>query len=111
MIKPAFLALATVCVLTGACDRDAPDARAAAGSNAGERNAIVESDTQVPSSQQGVTAQTSFDLVDQDDDGLVSLEEAKTVDGLDFAAADADESSSLSRQEYSLAMEKARPRG
>jgi hypothetical protein len=66
---------------------------------------------QVPSSQQGVSAQTSFDLADQNDDGAVSRDEASTVADLDFSAADADKNAALSRQEYATAMEKARPRG
>ncbi len=69
------------------------------------------SDAQIPSSQIGVSAQTSFTLADQDDDGFVSREEASTVDGLDFTAADADRNAPLSPDEYRPAMEKARPRG
>jgi hypothetical protein len=68
-------------------------------------------DAQIPSSQIGVSAQTSFTLADQDDDGFVSREEASTVDGLDFTAADADRNAQLSPDEYQTAMEKARPRG
>jgi hypothetical protein len=45
---------------------------------------------QIPSSQQGVSAQTSFALADQNDDGAVSRDEATTIAGLDFSAADAD---------------------
>ena len=70
-----------------------------------------DTDAQVPSSQVGVSAQTSFTLADQNDDGFVSREEASTVDGLDFSAADADRNAQLSPDEYRTAMEKARPRG
>ena len=66
---------------------------------------------QVPSSQQGVAAQTSFTLADQNDDGFVSRDEASTIPGLDFPAADADGNAQLSPEEYRTAMEKARPRG
>jgi hypothetical protein len=123
MMKPGLIALATICVLgAAACDRDAsdpaaPDPAASVRPNAeiqggdADDRAASQAPSQVPSSQGGVTAQTSFDLVDQDRDGLVSSAEASTVDGLDFAAADSDQSESLSRQEYALAMEAARPRG
>jgi hypothetical protein len=66
---------------------------------------------QIPSSQQGVAAQTSFTLADQNDDGAVSRDEASTIAGLDFSAADADRNSQLSPEEYRTAMEQARPRG
>ncbi len=69
------------------------------------------SGAQVPSSQVGVSAQTSFTLADQNDDGFVSRDEASTVEGLDFSAADADSNAQLSPDEYRTAMEKARPRG
>ncbi len=88
-----------ICVALGllsssACNRDV-------GSNG----------AQIPSSQQGVAAQTSFTLADQNDDGAVSRDEASTIAGLDFSAADADRNSQLSEEEYRTAMERARPRG
>jgi hypothetical protein len=81
-----------------ACERDVGPAAGSGGD-------------QIPSSQQGVSAQTSFDLADQNDDGAVSRDEASTVADLDFSAADADKNAALSRQEYQTAIEKARPRG
>jgi hypothetical protein len=74
-----------------------------------ERDA--ETGAQVPSSQGGVAAQTSFTLVDRNGDGAVSREEASTVADLDFSAADTDRNSQLSPDEYRTAMEAARPRG
>jgi hypothetical protein len=97
-MKPIALATCAALALsaTAACDRNAET-----GDN----------DAQVPSSQIGVSAQTSFTLADQNDDGFVSRDEASTVDGLDFSAADADANAQLSPDEYRTAMEKARPRG
>jgi hypothetical protein len=69
------------------------------------------SGAQIPSSQQGVAAQTSFTLADQNDDGFVSRDEASTIAGLDFSSADADRNAQLSPEEYRTAMEAARPRG
>jgi hypothetical protein len=66
---------------------------------------------QIPSSQQGVAAQTSFSLVDRNSDGTVSRDEASTVADLDFAAADANGNDQLSAEEYRVAMEARRPRG
>ena len=76
-----------------------------------ERSSSTGDGAQVPSSQGGVAAQTSFTLVDKNGDGTVSREEASTVADLDFAAADADRNSQLSPEEYRTAMEAARPRG
>jgi len=41
--------------------------------------------------------------VDTNSDGQVSREEAAAIEGLDFAAADADQNGSLSREEYEAA--------
>jgi len=92
-------------VLIASCDRDA------VGTGSNRPNAQSSQSNQIPSSQQGVSAQTSFDLADQNDDGSISIEEAGTVADLDFAAADADKNAALSLQEYRTAIEKARPRG
>ena len=67
--------------------------------------------SQIPSSQIGVTAQTSFTLADENGDGSVSRDEASKIANLDFATADADRNDRLSAEEYQTAMEKARPRG
>lgn len=42
----------------------------------------------------------AFDEVDQNGDGMISEAEAGAVDGLDFAAADADRDGAISREEY-----------
>jgi hypothetical protein len=49
-------------------------------------------------------AQLSFDAVDANKDGVITRDEALTVRGLDFAAADTDNSLTLSRQEFAVAM-------
>ena len=58
------LCMALGLLSSSACDRDV-------GSNG----------AQIPSSQQGVAAQTSFTLADQNDDGAVSRDEASTIAG------------------------------
>ena len=88
--------LASFICWSAACDRDAGTPR---------------SDAQVPSSQRGVAAQTSFSLADKDGNGSVSRDEASTIADLDFPSADTDRNAELSPDEYSVAMEKARPRG
>ncbi|HSG65441.1 MAG TPA: hypothetical protein VLD39_10585 [Gammaproteobacteria bacterium] len=42
----------------------------------------------------------AFEEVDQDHDGVISPAEAGAVEGLDFAAADANQDGSISREEY-----------
>ena len=76
-----------------------------------DRGGQETTDAQIPSSQQGVAAQTSYTLADQNDDGFVSRDEASTIAGLDFSSADADRNAQLSPEEYRTAMEAARPRG
>jgi hypothetical protein len=118
MNKALLVFSAAIAALSSAgCDRDvdgnganrpnaqSPASESSQGAKPADRRA------QNPSSQQGVTAQTSFDLVDQNDDEALSRAEASTVAQLDFSAADADKNDSLSRQEYTIAMERARPTG
>jgi hypothetical protein len=97
-MKTAALAtcLTVALLAAAACDRDVQTGRNGA---------------QVPSSQQGVAAQTSFTLADKNGDGSVSRDEASTIPNLDFSASDADRNAQLSPEEYRIAMEKARPRG
>jgi hypothetical protein len=45
----------------------------------------------------------AFEEVDANSDGQISAEEAAAIEGFDFAAADADQSGSLSREEYEAA--------
>ncbi len=44
-----------------------------------------------------------FEEVDQNDDGMISEDEASQVEGLDFAAADTNEDGSIDRVEYATA--------
>lgn len=70
-----------------------------------------------PTAQPGAqTAQSpeqpTFDIVDSNKDGKVSANEAGVVQGLDFAAADANRDSMLDRLEYAAAIaELSRLRG
>jgi len=53
-----------------------------------------------------VMAQTtlpSFEEVDANSDGQISMEEAAAIEGLDFATADADQDGALSQEEYAAA--------
>jgi hypothetical protein len=60
----------------------------------------------------GAQANASFDAADTDKDGVVSRSEASAISGLDFSSADADNNSTLDRQEFTLAMAgSGRPRG
>jgi len=61
--------------------------------------------------QEQQVAQLSFESVDTNKDGVITQNEALAVPGLDFAAADTDNSKSLSRQEFAAAMAKSRPGG
>lgn len=45
----------------------------------------------------------SFEEVDQNSDGMISQEEAASVEGLDFATADTNQDGSLDRNEYQQA--------
>ena len=54
-------------------------------------------------------APLSFEEVDTDGDGLISADEAASVEGLDFDAADADADGTLSVDEYDIAVEKLPP--
>lgn len=44
-----------------------------------------------------------FEEVDQNDDGMISQEEAASVEGLDFATADTNQDGSIDRVEYATA--------
>lgn len=50
-------------------------------------------------------APLTFEEVDTDGDGLVSADEAASVEGLDFNAADGDNDGTLSVDEYDIAVE------
>jgi hypothetical protein len=56
-------------------------------------------------------AQLSFDAADTNKDGVITRDEASFVPGLDFAAADTDGSSTLSRQEFAAATATLHPGG
>ena len=64
-----------------------------------------------PGAGQQRQAQVSFDTADKDKDGKITRDEASTVPGLNFTAADTNADASLSRQEYQVAMAGAQPRG
>ena len=49
-------------------------------------------------------APLAFEEVDKDGDGLVSADEAATVERLNFAAADTDQDGKLSVDEYGIAV-------
>lgn len=53
-------------------------------------------------------APLTFEEVDTDGDGLISADEAASVEGLDFDTADADADGTLSVDEYEIAVEKLR---
>ena len=52
------------------------------------------------------SAPQPFEVTDKNADGKVSRDEASTVQGLDFAAADANRDSMLDRPEYMAAIAK-----
>jgi len=56
------------------------------------------------------TAQVSFDTADKDKDGKITRQEASVVPGLDFVSADTNADSSLSRQEFQIALAGSQPR-
>lgn len=45
----------------------------------------------------------SFEEVDQNSDGMISQEEAASVEGLDLATADTNQDGSLDREEFNAA--------
>lgn len=51
----------------------------------------------------------TFEEVDTDGDGLISADEAATVETLDFDTADTDQDGTLSVDEYDIALEKFSP--
>ena len=51
----------------------------------------------------------TFEEVDTDGDGLISADEAASVEGLDFDAADTDADGTLSVDEYDIAVAKLPP--
>ena len=54
-------------------------------------------------------APLTFEELDTDGDGLISADEAASVEGLDFDAADADADGTLSVDEYDIAVEEEPP--
>jgi len=54
-------------------------------------------------------APLTFEEVDTDGDGLISADEAASVEGLDFNAADGDNDGTLSVDEYDIAVENLSP--
>ncbi len=50
----------------------------------------------------------SFEAVDIDQDGAISMEEAAVIEDLDFAAVDENQDGSLSLEEYTAATEPAK---
>lgn len=54
-------------------------------------------------------APLTFEEVDTDGDGLISADEAASVEGLDFNAADGDNDGTLSVDEYDIALENLSP--
>ena len=64
-----------------------------------------------PGAGQQRQAQVTFDTADKDKDGKVTRDEASAVPGLNFTSADTNADSSLSRQEFQVAMAGAQPRG
>jgi hypothetical protein len=55
------------------------------------------------------SAPLTFEEVDTDGDGLISADEAASVEGLDFNAADGDNDGTLTVDEYEIALEKLSP--
>ncbi len=51
----------------------------------------------------------TFEEVDTDGDGLISADEAASVEGLDFNAADSDNDGTLTVDEYEIAVEGLSP--
>ncbi len=47
----------------------------------------------------------NFEEVDQNDDGMISQEEAAQIEGLDFAEADTNQDGSIDRVEYATAQQ------
>ena len=98
LIIAAMVAVSLYAV--GACDRSTESDRA---------NPAAPPSAQSPSIRPGQPnssqiAQLSFDAVDANKDGVITRDEALTVRGLDFAAADTDNSLTLSGQEFAVAM-------
>ena len=54
-------------------------------------------------------APLTFEEVDTDGDGLISADEAASVEGLDFDAADSDSDGTLTVDEYEIAVESLPP--
>ena len=54
-------------------------------------------------------APLTFEEVDTDGDGLISADEAASVEGLDFNAADGDNDGTLTVDEYDIAVEGLTP--
>lgn len=59
----------------------------------------------------GNTAEVPFEQADKNQDGKVDADEARDIDGINFAAADSDDDRLLTRAEYRTAMIESRQRG
>jgi hypothetical protein len=59
----------------------------------------------------GDTSQVTFEQADKNQDGRVDADEARYIDGLDFATADSDDDRALTRAEYRTAMVESGQRG
>lgn len=59
----------------------------------------------------GNTVQVPFEQADKNQDGKVDADEAREIDGFNFAAADSDADRALTRAEYRTALIESRQRG
>lgn len=57
------------------------------------------------------STEVPFELADKNQDGRVDRDEARGIDGLNFADADSDNDQALTRAEYRTAMVESRQRG
>jgi hypothetical protein len=100
LIIAAMVAVSLYAV--GACDRSTESDRANPAAPPSAQSPSIRPGQ--PSTSSSQIAQLSFDAVDANKDGVITHDEALTVRGLDFAAADTDNSLTLSRQEFAVAM-------
>lgn len=102
-----------------ACDRDtSPNSPNPSGRPSAQNPSALpgqsrssEAGSQSRDSQDSQVAQISFDDVDTNKDGVITLNEALAVPGLDFTSADKDNSHALSRQEFAAAIAKLKGPG